>query len=418
MHRIRFLAVAIIVYLALFSLTATAEPMVAKKLFPGYQPALVIDSVRNILHLVYADREQLIYRQGTLEGKFGRKELILPKEMRFKPGKKVTWPWGSYMSPQLALDRKGDIHLVFARGLYKKAQSFYTRRTNGSWTAPLRFPRDADSYNRSVNPMLALDSAGTVFTTSFTLSPHCAALSRIVQTDSGPQIDRQVNAAFSFGSPGVFVNGAGELWLFGGNHGDKPWGLQHYDPTTLDTIGSPIDLAPFPGEQARASLDHQGRFHAAGGKLWSRNEPQVGGWYQNSARALERLEPLRYKQTMQHASGMALPLRDRVAENKVYIFYWSGVDGDKHGEIPAIDTNGVAWYFARYPEARLHYSVIQNDSVIVNHQPLSELSGPHGLPFRTTPAAAPLNTGGMVVIFARCKSQKVYDTELYLTTLK
>lgn len=119
---------------------------------------------------------------------------------------------------------------------------------------------------------------------------------------------------------------------------------------------------------------------------------------------------------MGHACGAALPVRDRSADDRVYIFYWSGDEGNEHNEIASVVPGSELPVWQNHPLNQLHYTVVEDGEITSQHIAVTDLPGAHGPSFRNTPAAAALPGGGVAVAFGRGQ-QNSQHFEIYLTTV-
>lgn len=390
-------------------------PENAIRLVAGSQPAVAVDPQTGRIHLVYERDQRLRYRTLALDGTLGAEESLLPES--FYP---VRDEWAfhrhSFVDPQIVLDADGVPHVTFSNGLYGGARSHYTNRIGGSWKEPLRFPRNADDYNRATTSHLCVTDEGRVFVTAFSLKPRNGVVTEILNPANEPELGAEIFPEFNFGNVRLFQEGD-NVWMFGGFYGDNPWQVRNFSLKYGSIQGDVVPLGRFQGEQARASMDQFGIIHAAAGRLWAKTTPETGGWYQNTERARLGKEPIMYRQTMQHACGAALPLRDLKYPEDVYIFYWSGYAGNKHGELVSWGEGGCPTSHEQ-PDHKLHYTVIRDEKKVIEHAPVNTMYGSHGASYRNTPAAAALPEGGMLVVFPLYPDTGKHESDLWMTVVK
>ena len=383
----------------------------------GYQPDIAVDADSGAVHLLFIREGRVFYKVRMPGEAWSPDELLFDEAFYDRGGLEWDDSRVDFFDPRLKLDADGVPHLVIQRGLWRGSRTYYTNRLGGAWKAPLRFPSENIVVNRSATPDLAIAPDGRVYLTAFNLSPVNNWIVRLAAVETEPVIEAQAATRFGFGNASIMINEAGELWLFGGNHGDVPWQLQQFDPDKLERIGDPIDLAPLAGEQARATMDHQGEIHAAGGRLWGVEDPATIGWYQTRTRGEAKLQPLRFVQHMGHACGAVLPVRDRVAEDRVYLFAWSGERGNKHNEIGPLGEYNFQRSWFLFPGQQLRFTRVEGGAIVSAHRPVTQLPGAHGPSYRNTPAAAALPGGGVAVVFCRAATPEADTSELYYTEI-
>jgi len=357
----------------------------ARPVGPGTQPRLAIDGQRRRLHLVYVHEGKLLYRTGQLDGAFDASEIVFAAD--------GLW------DPNLVLDDGGVPHIVVADGHYKNRYTWYTNRLGGAWKERLIVvDKHADRTDRTTTPHLFVRE-GVAYVGTFTvggegLGERWGMLARLGDLDGSPRI--ATKRPIDPWNPQVFLVGD-ELWIGGRNKANHAKGRRHFtfqrhDAATLAEQGDPITASgDIHGEMGRASLDERGDIHAAG--TLNREPRKTAGWYNTLARARAGLPPVKYHTTNVNASGAALPLRDRAAADRVYVFYWSG------------STEGEPKTCA--PGNQIRFTRIEKGEKAVEERPVTDRSGIHGISYRQTPCAAPHPDGGMLVVFEECGAEPV-----------
>ncbi len=351
---------------------------------PGSQPRLAVDAQRGRLHLVYIRGNDLLYRTGDLDGKFGEPESVLNA--------------GGLWDPGVVVDDSGVPHVVVADGQQGNRHTWYTNRHGGAWRpAVVVFDKIADKTDRATTPHLFVagrEAIVGVFTAGGPeRGPQWGMVARVVDLTSAPRVvaKRPVDAW----NPQVFVLGDA-LWIGGRNaaKGGSRFTFQEHDLVTLAERGPPVPMHEGNhGEMARATLDRHGDLHVAG--TLNRTPPESAGWYNTLARARAGSPALRFATTNKNASGAALPVPDAVVPNRVYVFHWSGARHD-HGE-PA----------ACAPDNQLRFSRFEDGKKASEAQPVTDRGKSHGHSRRQTPGAVVDPRGGVLVVFEECETEPV-----------
>jgi hypothetical protein len=195
----------------------------------------------------------------------------------------------------------------------------------------------------------------------------------------------------------------GSLWIGGRNRAkaQRRFTFQAHDPVTLTERGElMIFHAGEQGEMARATLDERGDLHAAG----ALNEAPFdrAGWYNSLSRVQAGKPAIAYRTTNLNAHGAALPLRDRVAPDRVYIVHWSGglaAHAPAAGE-KALPHDRLA---PCTPNNQIRFARIEHGVMAAQEQPVTNRTAAHGDSHRQTPAAVAHPEGGILIAFEECQ---------------
>ena len=399
------------------------------KIGKGSKPAIAYDKDSKTLHLVYRHGDSLLYRSGDLKGVFSKPELIL-----VKPKVDSTMKWATenlpkswipevvlhFWSPTIKLDNNGAPHVAFCDGHYLNYNTWYTNKTNDTWKKPaVVFNRVQDEVSRTTMPHLQLGKNNDIY------------LSTFAPAGIKKKVDYRVKgiiARIEFEADNFKIGWKRRVSLANpqlGFIGDRlfaagPDGgcyLQELDPKGLFPIGPRIELVDArAGEYARMFENNNGDdlLVVSTHTRLLEHHPK-GGWFNTYKRALAGKKPIYYKTTNRHAWGGAVTFQDLKSPELTYIAHWSGVEGDHLGEVQFP-------IFRKSTGNRIHISVIKNDELVLEHQPINEEIDLHGFPRRVTPAVVPNpDGGGIAVIEAFDKSAKNDWEELgtlYLSTFK
>ncbi|MGH8020982.1 MAG: hypothetical protein ACREIA_22400 [Opitutaceae bacterium] len=358
---------------------------------------LAIDSQRRRLHLVYLDVDDaaLFYRTGTVDGSFGKPELVA----RARPGKQLCYP-------RIALDSRGTPHVVMGEGKDNRRDaaaraelSLYSNRLPGHWKpASTVFSAEEEKAPWVNFPTLAIDDDGTVFIGTKTYSPVLSKLARLEDAATTPRV--AAKADLHIGALNLFTLD-GKLLALGGHKGT--WHATTIDKDRLAPLGEPLLIARGEfSEQMRAYADGTGDVHIAFGPHSAGSSP---GFYHTISRVQKNLPPIRYATTNTHHSGNGRVVRDARHPDRVYVFHWSGAAGDKHG---------VYNQFC-VPDNRVHFVRIENGRKMSELRPITDRPGSHGASYRNQPSAVAHPDGGAIVVFTECSPDGARG--LWLTTI-
>lgn len=385
--------------LGAFSVPSSPDAFVASQpLGPGTQPRLAIDYDRRIVHLVYVKGHDLLYRTAPLDGAFGPAEVVMSNPNgtpNGPPGHPLFVFLSHIWDPHLVLDG-GVPHVVASDGHYLNRFTWYTNRVGGGWKPRLAIvDRDVDQSKRTTTPHLAARD-GVAFVATFTTpegKPQLwGVLARVEDLAGTPRI--AIKRKVTPWNPQIFfVDGA--LWAGGRNpEVESRFTLQRHDPQTLTAAGEHVRMSgPHHGEMARSSVDHTGDVHVAGTLNGAPYE--TSGWYNSLRRAQAGQPAINYKTTNKNANGAGLPIRDRVAKDRVYVFHWSGAIDEKHHE-PLVCAPGNQVRFMR----------VENGVKAVEDRPVTDRPTSHGESKRQAPGVVAHPDGGALVVFEECAAER------------
>lgn len=376
----------------------------AKWITRGSMPAIALDA-KDRLHLVYIEPvtgRELHYRIGDLEGNFGPPEVVLTASR--------LW------DPRIVVDENDDPHIVVSDGHFHNRYTFYVNRSNGQWRPDnthhrlVVFDRDRDGFNRTTSPSIAV-AEGRAYIGTFTAGGsgrfvnHWGAIALVQNLETSPTVTNWRHVIVW--NPQVVYDNS-RLWIGGRNVnvGDRRFAMREHNPETLaefSVLQPGYLMSPQPsGEQTRVGVDRSGNIMAAGtgdNQGSSRN----AGWFHSVDRINQGLAAIRYRTSLYNPNGMALPLRDDKAEDRIYIFYWSDDSSSTFEAGP--------WNPPECPNTvQLHFARIENGSLASELQPVTTRTEAHGGSFRATPSAIPHPHGGAIVIFRECGGDIYYTT--------
>ena len=347
-----------------------------QKIATGSWPRIAINYEDRSVHMLHHSNGKFVYRKGDLSGKFGAEETVYA---------------GRVWDPRITLDKNGNPHVVISTNQYINAKTFYTNRIGGKWKPIVLALEKCDkqkrgsSKSRATTPSVAVDDDGTVFVSAF-----IGCLCRIENASTQPKVVTTMDTKNYWGHIPLFIRD-GELWI----HKGQPYGYVNLDKNTLKEKGQFFKATGYGGEQTRASIDHIGDIHSAGGAI-SLKGP---GWYNSLSRAKAGKPNIRFKTTQGHESGGAMPVRDRNHPDRVYVVHWSGAQADKYGAMKGCKSGN-----------QLHFARIEDGALKTDLNKVTDRKGPHSQTFRNTPVALAHPDGGMVVLFNECKSQEIFMT--------
>lgn len=370
----------------------------------GSMPAIALDA-KDRLHLVYIEPvtgRELHYRIGDIHGNFGPPEVVLTASR--------LW------DPRIVVDENDDPHIVVSDGHFHNRYTFYANRSNGEWRPAnthhrlIVFDRDREEFNRTTSPSIAV-AEGRAYIGSFTAGGsgrfvnHWGAIALVQNLETSPSVTNWRHIVVW--NPQVVYEDR-RLWVGGRNVnvGERRFAMREHNPETLGELSVQQPgylMSPRPaGEQARANTDQSGDIMAAG--TGDNQGPSLNaGWFNTINRIDQGLEAIRYRTSLYNPNGMALPLRDHKAEDRIYIFYWSD---DSSGTFEA-----GPWNPPECPETvQLHFARVENGTLASELQPVTTRTDPHGGSFRATPSAIPHPHGGAIVIFRECGGDIYYTT--------
>lgn len=346
--------------------------------------AVAVDEQRRILHLFHTLPRRLVglpstiaYRVGNFAGQFS------------KPYKWETFKESIGMGHAIVTG-DGAVHLTFSAGSH---ETFYTRVKDGAWSEKLLvISREQENLNRTITPSMFVDGS-TAYVGTFTVgvdgNEQWGMLARIGDLLGQPKVEKRT--PIWIWNPQVFVKD-GVLWAGGRNRarGDRAFTFQRHDKTTLAETGAVYKASgENHGEMARASMDHLGEIHAAG--TYNGGAEAQAGWYNTLSRAQAGKPAFTYSTTNRNANGMGLPLRDRKAANRVYVFYFSGAKADN------FEPAGCA------PGNQMRFALFENDAKVSELNSITDRTVSHNGNHRSTPGADVNPDGGMFVFVNECE---------------
>ncbi len=359
---------------------------------------LAIDPPRRLLHLVYLDVDDasLLYRTGTIDGSFGKPELVA----RANKGQQLCYP-------RIALDSRGAPHVVVGEGKDNRQDaaargelSLYSNRLEDRWKPVTTvFSAEAEKARWVNFPTLAIDDDGTVFIGAKTYSPALSKLARLEDVATTPRVAAKADLAI--GALNLFTLDGKLLAL--GHPQRGTWHATTIDKARLAPLGEPLLIARGEfSEQMRAYADGAGDVHIAFAPHSAGPSP---GFYNSIARVRKNLPPIRYTTTNTHHSGNGRVVRDTRHPDRVYVFHWSGATGDK---------DGVYKQFC-VPDNRVHFVRIEHGRKMSELRPITDRAGSHGASFRNQPSAVAHPEGGAIVVFTECSANG--ERSLWFTTI-
>lgn len=240
----------------------------------GITPGIAVDR-RGDVHIVYMGGKRISYRKGDSQLRFGPAEAI-----------PVPAGPGNYNSPCVVADANGIPHVAFvkdAAGTSKRG--WYTNRIGGSWKPPVEvFGIDLTNNPKDLRvnyPRMAL-AEPYAFVGAITGNPG-GRLCRVTDLDTTPRADKFVDNTLMTSRP--VVDMTGRLFAVGRN-GPAGQFLQEYD-LDLKPVGRPRKLnqgQPKTGEPVGACVDSKNVVHAAGwiGGIGEKDPARL--YYMNSRR--------------------------------------------------------------------------------------------------------------------------------------
>jgi hypothetical protein len=313
-QRVRFSAGLAAVFVSLGALAAAAEWGATGDIQivdTGITPGVAVDG-RGGIHLVYMRGADIFYRSGDSGGVLG-------------PAERVPAPvdTGEYNSPHLVCDAAGTVHLVFTRGFTRSAQvAWYTNRQGGRWRTPV-VALDQTGTNRRVNyPRLAVDGT-TAYVGAF--AAEGSRVARLSEILSAPRVTGSVDTRLWVAHP--LVRG-GEV-LVVGRAGAQGHMMERYS-RELELRGSALLLSrgtpQKTGEPTAALLDRNGIIHAVG---VAGGTPDVL-WYANDRRAAGGADVVLGPAAGDHVSEFTYPVLQEDARDQIYLAYREHSTGEGH----------------------------------------------------------------------------------------
>lgn len=347
------------------------------RLGAGTKPHIQVDDSRGVVHLIYGDGGNLMYRTGDHSGSFGEPETVMSL--------------GSGLnSPVMKLDADGVPHVIATTGTGPGASLFYSNRIGGTWKRGfLNYGVAAITSQEcqgADNGDLAIDADGAVFIAAYTRDPR-GTLVRIDDAATAPVVGARYVDASKRGMAAFVIDN--ELWVFSSSN---PYIMRKHNKSTLQPEGSAVTICDNrKGQQARGLADHAGDFHF-GGASYSVSADKAG-WYNSLSRARNGQSKISFRSNCDHECGAILPVADRMNAGRVYCIYISGeTDNGAHTSCASND--------------RLRLTRIEDGTVVTEHKALLAVSvGPH---YRTNPCGvAALPGGGVMVVYATCQGPEL-----------
>lgn len=380
------LRASILVLIAVsFSLSGSVDYTPVQELgFQGSMPALAIADDGSA-HLTYVRGNRLYYRRSTPSLEFGQEELVVTGVND-----------NELFEPVIALDTNGDPHVAVSDGHTYNPNTFYSNRIGGKWAEQIVAWNAGDmKTGRSTMPSMMVDSDLSAYIGLFTFGNRQGGrqggIVKIENSGSQPTVAAAVQIK---AWAAQIMLAKGKLWV-GGRY-DQRFRIQEFDKSSLDAKGSVLDVSQMRiGEYNLGVVDHNGELHMAGANLG--DSPENAGWYSSLSRFQQGKKPLRFRTVKHNPCGAVLPVADKAADGRVYLFSWS--DGSSQTN----ESGGCTP--VRF--ARFENGVLEENNAPLDDNPRMRFGKPH----RATPCAAALPDGGVMLVHELwCSGDLCYQT--------
>lgn len=337
----------------------------------GTMPALAIADDGSA-HLTYVRGNKLYYRKSTPSLAFGQEELVITGVNE-----------DALFEPVIALDKNGDPHVAVSDGHTYNPNTFYSQRIGGQWVEQIvAWNAGEMKTGRSTMPSIMVDAELSAYIGLFTFGNSQGGLQggivKIENNGGAPAI--AATAKIKAWAAQIMLTDD-KLWV--GGRVDQQFRTQQFDKSSLDAIGSVVDVSRMRiGEYNLGVVDHTGELHMAGANLG--DSPENAGWYATLSMAQQGTAPLRFRTVKHNPCGAVLPVADRAAGGRVYLFSWS--DGSS--------TTNESGGCTPVRFARFENGVLQENNAPLDENPNKRFGQPH----RATPCAAALPDGGVMLV--------------------
>jgi hypothetical protein len=319
LHPLRLSGLLTIVFIALAGRASAAEWGARGEIHAigaGITPGIASDE-RGGLHLVYMRGAEIFHRSGDAQGRWDAETRV--------PAPDGT---GDYNSPHLVCDPAGTLHLVFTRGFTRHARvAWYTNRQAGAWRDPVVAIDQSDTGRRVNYPRLAV-AGTTVYIAAF--AAEGSRVVRLLDVLSEPRVGGHIDTRLWVAHPLL----RGDELLLVGRAGGQGHMLEPFSRQLAPT-GEPLLLSrgtpKKTGEPTAAVIDRTGVIHAVG---------VTGGapdrlWYANDRGARQGREAVLGPELGDYVDEYTYPVLQADARGRIYVAYRDHSTGE--GRITVID---------------------------------------------------------------------------------